>query len=126
MDISSVKLFPVTVQIGLCRIRSETKVLEFFFLKRRLKCFFFSLGRYLDDYIASPGTVSMTTADSTIPSVTSSDDCAKQCTQSKSLACQSFEYCQDSKQCLLFNGLTLGHVSGEASSPCQQFKSKLI
>ena len=76
--------------------------------------------------MASPGTVSMATADATIPSVTSSDNCAKQCTLTKSLACQSFEYCPDSKQCLLFNGWTLGNVSTGASTSCKQLKSKLF
>ena len=76
--------------------------------------------------MASPGTVSMTIADSTISSVKSSDNCAKQCTQTKSLACQSFEYCPDSNQCLLFNGLAIGNVSTGASTSCKQFKSKLF
>lgn len=85
----------------------------------------FLSGTYLDDYIPSPGVAAMTPADATVSSITSTDACAKACSKAKSIECKSFEYCENTKSCLLFRGRSFGNATSGATPTCHQFKSKL-
>ena len=84
----------------------------------------FFTGDYLDDYIESPGYVMATSALISYYPVSSSSECAQECSQGVSLYCRSFEFCDSTKECFLFQDRTVGTPRPRGITQCSYFTSK--
>ena len=66
----------------------------------------------------------MTSADYSDWPIASADVCAKKCSQQNEFQCKSFEYCQSTKECLMFAGRTVGIPMSDSVTSCSYYTSK--
>ncbi|XP_060077531.1 uncharacterized protein LOC132557063 [Ylistrum balloti] len=80
---------------------------------------------YLDRYTPSPGMVIPVPADKETDGINSDNLCAKQCSQYEAFPCKSFEYCSNTRSCLLMKKHQLDFPSNSlVSNPICSFYTR--